>query len=390
MLHTLSTLFLKLHPDLAPYVQTPAINPRDEAGQPLSKAQKRFNRLVDNIRTLRSNLDKMAELDLLLRQLGDQKVAPAEEKSMAAFRTLVMALHHNPHFKSLGKRQAEKFDAIMLQELSDLLNTSFYQEDEELRQMFADYQGGEQTFEEIQAEQEQMARQRASEFFNQMFDLDLDAADLDDPEKLREKIVHKEAEFEAAARFRMARQANRKKTPAQLEREAKQAAAAEALKKSVKQIYIDLVQYFHPDKEPDEAKRAAKTETMKQITAAYEADDHLQLLELQMTLLSDRDNIFADFNEVQLTYFNNVLQRQVHELGHELALAHPANNGNIYARFFGPDRRWMERNIGRYLRDLEDQQRQITFTLVMIKTAKGLRAFVNDYDLDPYDDFSDF
>lgn len=354
-------------------------------GQPLSKAQKRFNRLVGAINRLRSTIEKTKELDLQLRRLGDERILPAEKKSLTNTRAIVMALHHNPHFSSLTKKEAEKFDAILLDLLSHLLNTSLYREDEELRKMYEDYLGGEQSFEEIKAEQERMARDMASEFFNQMYGLDLDAEDLDDPEKLREKLDAKQAELETEARQRAERQARRKKSPAQLERETRQAAADAALKKTVKEIYLDLVRHFHPDKEPDEARRAAKTETMKQITAAYEADDHLRLLELQMTLLSDRDNVFASFDESRLNYFNNALQRQVYELEQELSLAHPMNNGNVYALFFAGNTKWMEQRIGQYVNNLKQQEQQIAYTLEMINTARGLKTFVKDFELD--DDF---
>ncbi len=356
-------------------------------GQPLSKAQKRFNRLVGAINNLRQNIEKTKELDLQLRHLGDERVLPAEKKSLTNTHAMVMALHHNPHFESLTKKEAEKFDAILLDLLSHLLNTSVYQEDEELRKMYEDYLGGEQSFDEIKAEQERMARDMASEFYNRKYGLNLDADDLGNPEKLREKLEAKQAELEAEARQRTERQARRKKSPAQLERETKQAAADAALKKTVKEIYLDLVRHFHPDKERDEAKRVVKTETMKQITAAYEADDHFRLLELQMTLLNDRDNVFASFDESRLNYFNNALQQQVYELEQELAFTHPMNNGNPYIRFFAGNTKGMEQRIGQYLKDLKLQEQQILYTLEMIKTAKGLKTFVKDFELDDDDDF---
>jgi len=42
------------------------------------------------------------------------------------------------------------------------------------------------------------------------------------------------------------------------------------VKKTTRQIYVDLVKHCHPDREQDELKRIEKTEWMKQITAAYE------------------------------------------------------------------------------------------------------------------------
>ncbi|MCC6461519.1 MAG: hypothetical protein IT260_13685 [Saprospiraceae bacterium] len=350
--------------------------------RPLTKAQKQFNRLVATITELRRRIEEVKKLDRLLRQLGNTHILSAEKASQARFRELVMALHHNPHFGSLKPRLAQKFDLIMLENIGILLSSQEDQEDEELRRMYEDYTGGEQTFEEMQAEEEKEARENASVFFQAMFGLDLDPDDFDDPEKMRAKFEAKDAEFAEQARLEAERKASRKKTPAQLASETRQQAAANALKKTVKDIYLDLVRHFHPDKEPDETKRAAKTETMKQITAAYEADDHLQLLQLQMTLLADRDNVFASFNDKDLLYLNKTLQQQVQELENEVAANAPMYNGNPYSDHFAWTPAQMEANIRRYLKELKTQERQVSYTIEMIKTAKGLQQFVKDFDLD--------
>ncbi len=352
----------------------------------MSKAQKQFNRLVATITELRQRIEELKKIDLLLRQLGDTHVLPAERASNARLRELVMALHHNPHYGTLKPKLAQKFDLIMLENLDNLLSTSEYHEDEELRRMYEDYSGGEQSFEEMQAEEEKDAKETASFFFQTMFGLDLDPEDFDDPEKMRAKFEAKDAEFAEQARQEAERKARRKKTPAQVASEARQQAAASALKKTVKDIYLDLVRHFHPDKEPDEAKRAAKTETMKQITAAYEADDHLLLLQLQMTLLADRDNVFASFDDKALQYFNKTLQQQVQELEHEAAANAPMYNGNPYARFFIWPLSQIEAKIRRYLKELKTEEQQVSYTIEMIKTPKGLQQFVKDFVVEE-DDF---
>lgn len=358
---------------------------RGEA-RPLSKAQKQFNRLVATITELRGRVEEVKKLDLLLRQLGDTHILPAENAANLRLHELVMALHHSPHFSKLKPRLAEKFDLVMLANLDVLLSTREFHEDEELRRMYEDYTGGEQTYEEMQAEEEKDARETASFFFQAMFGLDLDPDDFDDPEKMRAKFEAKEAEFAEQARLEAERKANRKKTPIQQANETRQQAAANALQKTVKDIYLDLVRHFHPDKEPDETKRAAKTETMKQITAAYEADDHLLLLQLQMTLLADRDNVFASFDDKDLLYFNKTLQQQVQELEKEVAAHAPMYNGNPYSHYFAWKPAQMEANIRRYLKELKTQEQQLAYTIDMIKTAKGLQQFVMDFDLDE-DDF---
>jgi predicted RNase H-like nuclease (RuvC/YqgF family) len=128
---------------------------------------------------------------------------------------------------------------------------------------------------------------------------------------------------------------------------------------------------------------------MKQITAAYEADDHLRLLELQMTLLSGRDNVFADFNDTQLKYFNRTLQQQIDELEEELYLVSPEANGNIYAMLYAPDRRWMLANVEKHIRQQKQLAKQLRHNLKAIQQEKVFKAFIRDYELEEEDFFPD-
>ena len=43
---------------------------------------------------------------------------------------------------------------------------------------------------------------------------------------------------------------------------------------------MDLVKALHPDREPDEAEKLRKTELLKQVTTAYQANELLTLLRL--------------------------------------------------------------------------------------------------------------
>jgi hypothetical protein len=151
---------------------------------------------------------------------------------------------------------------------------------------------------------------------------------------------------------------------------------------------MDLVRHFHPDKEQDEQLRAEKTEVMKQITTAYEADDHLQLLELQLSLLTGRDNAVLNFDKAQLRYFNQTLQRQLFELQQEYYFASPEGNGNPYAMLFAHDRARMLDNIERFVRHLNQATKGMRSNARIIQTEAVFKAFVRDYEL-PEDWFED-
>ncbi len=357
-----------------------------QPGQTLSKEQKRFNSLVKKIKTLRAQIEKTQELDLELRRIGEERVKPAEMAAMAADRDWIMALHNSPFRPKLSQKLTDKLNRILLIEIEHLLSTHFYRDDTELQELYARYEASGRSYAEIQEETEQEMKSMAAQMMNDMFGMDVEAGDLDDPESIREKINAKQAEFEAAERARAEKRAQKVKTDSQLAAEEKRLAAESAVKKTAKQIYMDLVRHFHPDKEQDEQLRAEKTEVMKQITAAYEADDHLRLLELQMTLLSGRDNVFADFNDSQLKYFNKTLQQQAAELEQELYLVSPEANGNVYGMLYAPERWWMLANIEQHVRHQKKLMQDIRHNTKAIQQEKVFKEFIKVYELEEEDD----
>jgi hypothetical protein len=96
--------------------------------------------------------------------------------------------------------------------------------------------------------------------------------------------------------------------------EAKQNAEKQKTTKSVRTVYMDLVKAFHPDRETDETEKQRKTETMQRITQAYQDNNLLQLLKLQIEFERiDQDNL-ENLTKNQLNYYNKVLKQQVEEL----------------------------------------------------------------------------
>lgn len=354
------------------------IVPGKQAEKTLSKEQKRFNALVKKIETLRLEIEQTKALDLELRRIGEARVTPAEKAAMAACRDWIMVLHNSPFRHKLNKKLSAKFELILLEEIGRLLETSFYSDDTELQDLYAQYEDSGRSYEEIREEREQDMKTMTAQMMNDMFDMDIDAEDLNDPESMHEKINAKQAEFEAAERARAEKRAQKGKTESQQ-------AAESSVKKTAKQIYINLIRHFHPDKEPDEQRRLEKTEVMKQITAAYDADDHLRLLELQMTLLSSQNNVFADFDNPQLKYFNQTLQEQVAELEKELYFSSPEGNGNLYAMLYAPKRQWMIANIEQHIRLQKEMVRGIQQNIKAVQMETVFREFVKTYELE--DDF---
>lgn len=84
--------------------------------------------------------------------------------------------------------------------------------------------------------------------------------------------------------------------------------------KSVRSVYMELVKTFHPDRETDEAEKQRRTETMQRITSAYQENNLMQLLKLQMELQQIDHTGLENLNKNQLGYYNKILRQQIEEL----------------------------------------------------------------------------
>jgi hypothetical protein len=258
-----------------------------------------------------------------------------------------------------------------------------------LRDLFGIYTESGLSFEEMAAANAEQERTAAAE----MFGMDFDPKDMADPATLKERLDARAAELRQQG---AAEPAARKQTKAQLASESKRQAAEKAVKKTTRQIYVDLVKHCHPDREQDELKRIEKTEWMKQITAAYEVDDHLGLLEMQMTLLAERENAFADFNESELRYFNQSLQRQLTELENEVMMAHPMHTGNSFGSLYHPNRNVMMRELEMERSSLKHRLQAVGHITKLIASEQGFKQYLADYvepraidrDFDDADGFS--
>ena len=80
---------------------------------------------------------------------------------------------------------------------------------------------------------------------------------------------------------------------------------------SIKAIYLKITAWIHPDREQDEQKKQEKTVLMQQANQAYEANDLLTLLNLQIQLGHQHNLSFAN---QQLKAYNLLLEEQLETL----------------------------------------------------------------------------
>jgi hypothetical protein len=182
--------------------------------------------------------------------------------------------------------------------------------------------------EESYAEESEQANEMVAEQMKDimsMFGIEVDDdMDFKDPEKFQQQMAQKMAEQQEqqAEQQRQSeeRRTKRPKTQKQLEREQKKELEARNVTKSVRSIYMDLVKAFHPDRESDPNERERKTQIMQRVTEAYEKNDLLALLRLQLEFERIDQNHIENLAEDHLKNYNKLLRDQTRELEEELGL----------------------------------------------------------------------
>jgi hypothetical protein len=360
----------------------------------LSKEQKRFNGYLQKIKTLKEQIELSRELAIELSRMVQEKVNPTEEKMLAAWKELILSLDRSMFAPNLTPKQYDKYEAIVFEHADSYLGSGKI--DEDIKAIFDKH--SEDSFDDMTAEGEEHGKEYLIEMLKHQFGIDIDPdeiQDINNPfnnpsiiEKIQAAQEEQKKTDEEKAQQRAEFEANRPKSDKQIEKEARKKAAETAVSKTTKQIYMDLVRNFHPDTEQDETKRLWKTQIMQQITVAYNDDDYIKLLELQMTLLEDRDNAVEKFNDKELKYFNDALKQQVDDLQMQLQMNSPAMNPMFPgAELFSLNRDQMLRNINSHVKDLQKNLKIYRNVLEHIRTMGGFKDYVKRYELNDEMDF---
>src|SRR5690606_20305824 len=94
----------------------------------------------------------------------------------------------------------------------------------------------------------------------------------------------------------------------------RKAQAAREASVSVREVYRKLVSALHPDREIDAAERKRKTRLMQRANQAYERNDLLELLALQIETEQIDAAALASVPEERLKHYNQVLLDQARVL----------------------------------------------------------------------------
>jgi len=284
-------------------------------GQPhLTKAQKAFNNLIKQVEKNRARLIAWETAIPAFQQKYASELAPLLETSTDMQVEMVHCLDQVNNQKGLTKTERCMIADLIVELAGTLLAE---RDDEKLKALYNKYHHVDYDSQEAV----ELAGMKA--LFEEMTGFDLgDDVDLRSPEdvmrRAQAKLEEKLAQEEAARQARGEHKATRKKSAKQIAKEEKQQAEAQQIRLSIREVYRKLASALHPDRETDPQERERKTSLMQRVNQAYEKNNLLQLLELQLELEHIDQSHINNLGEERLAHYNKILKEQLRELEDEI------------------------------------------------------------------------
>ncbi|MDP1612322.1 MAG: J domain-containing protein [Sulfuritalea sp.] len=280
----------------------------------LSKAQKAFNTLIKQIENERARLLAWETAIPAYQKKYTTEMLPLVAVSEDLRVEMVHCLDRACERKDLSKAERRKLAQLIVELVGPLVAA---RADAELKAIYNKHSRSDYD-KDVAAEIEEMKSMFGDDVEFGTDDYDDDSAMEETLRRAAEEIQEKRARDEAALGAREERRAQSKKSAKQLAREAKQQAEAQQVSQSIREVYRKLASALHPDREPDPRERERKTALMQRANQAYQKNNLLQLLELQLELEHIDQAALDNIGEDRLRHYNKVLKEQLAELSQEV------------------------------------------------------------------------
>jgi hypothetical protein len=344
------------------------------AGAGLSKAQKRFNQLVEKLKDQREELRRWQAYQRFYQQQRSDRYQPMatrlREQRIAMAQVLDAALDG----RELGKRERDKARYILNQLLATLLAVAA---EPVVVRLHDKYSAA--SYAELQRERMDALRTAAADTLK----IDVDAyTGGESCDEFENWIVDQVRASHAAAE-----QPSKRTTPKSAKRAALRDQVAEGGTRAVREAYRKLVSELHPDRETDPEEQIRKTALMQQVNQAYKAGDLLGLLELQLGIEQIDAAALAGLADERLRHYVHVLEEQARQIRGELAdVVEPfaALLGESSPRKVTIDA--VQRHLDKEIRELKSVLRKVEMDLICFRDVRQLKESLGQYRVEPLDD----
>ena len=353
----------------------------------LTKAQKRFNTLIEKIDKLKRQLAQWQQTIPQVQARAANELTPLWKTYNAHRAELVLLLDGAYEKKFFKKKEKEKIRHLICSISSELIGDDVAHALKAVHDKHSDVE-----FDALAQDQSDMARAMVADILGIEVPDDVNLKDEREFEAFVHQKMHEERlQEEVEMRNAEERRAKRKKTAKQLQREAQQQAQAQDVRKSIQEIYRKLAAALHPDREPDPNERERKTALMQQVNVAYNKKDLLQLLELQIQVEQIDQTHINSMPDARLVHFNKILKEQCDELQQELEDVQVPFKMQFdlpaYVTLMADD---VVRRLDMDIADIKKDIAAIRKELVTLQDSQYLRAWLRHYHLPKQFERDDF
>jgi hypothetical protein len=343
------------------------------AARKLSPARKKFNVLVAQVEAERVRLARWRDEAPQMRALAASELVPLADVFNARYRDYLLLLDQAWSNKAINKTEREKLSDLISNVASDLMDRF---DDAQIKAIYDKH--CELAF-DVDTD-EAMMREMVSAATG--IDLD-DDADLSSPSALFAALRKKQEEDVLAEDEKLADKPAAKPSARELRQQAEEA----KLKQSVRDIFRKLASALHPDRETDPAEHARKTALMQRANIAYDANDLLGLLELQLEVEQIDQAGLDNLGDDRIKSYNKILQGQVEDIridimAFETALAF--DMGIMPADHKFPN--LMMRDLRAEIADMRTDVKELEADLQRFADIKKLKAWLREYEIGDADD----
>ena len=280
----------------------------------VSPQHKKLNRLIESIEQQKLLLAEWENAKSEIQQYAGQKLMPAYHQLNQVLYQQLEQL-----WNSLSQYEFSQTDLVQLDEkIHDLAlslqnnQTMSEQQCDLIEQIIVFYQ---QKTEHAELKRTKSIKQNQHFNQNQNAHDDLEQSLVDGSGTDREQAIGQSESWDWESDFDQQRdQYSQAREQAKLKRKQdKQAQAEKMSEQSLKSVYLKIASIIHPDREPDEDKKAEKTELLQRANEAYEQQDLFYLLKLQLEVEQQRLNKKV-LSDEQLKFYQMALESQSSKL----------------------------------------------------------------------------
>ncbi|MCL6231663.1 molecular chaperone DnaJ [Acinetobacter amyesii] len=269
------------------------------SAEALSPQHKKLNKLIEQIEQQKLDLDLWQNAKSEIQSYIQLKLVPIYRDLHAVYYRQLAQLWLHIQQEDFAKADLAQLDA-KLTKLAKQLKKSIYlntAELEKVTEVDAFYQ------QHHAHKQKPNKKAKSAQAENIKADFHIDAEQV-------ESEVYEEWDTE---------QYQREKEEHQRKRLAQKREQAEKLvNQSLKTVYLKITAMIHPDREPDETKKAEKTQLLQVVNQAHEAQDLFYLLKLQLQLETNKGKSPKALSDEHLKFYQMAFEAQSQRLASQI------------------------------------------------------------------------